>query len=140
MSQPIRYWIQSESYNLLHEDQQILLSPTAWLNDSIMDAAQKLICNSLGLEYQSVLNVQKRDALKFYPVSNEHVQLMHDGNDPWILSLCSNGQVQICDSLRRPFSRATTQSLNAIYRHYKCDGKLLVNHLDVQRQNDGHML
>ena len=36
------------------------------------------------------------------------------------------------------FQSCKTQSLNAIYRHYKCDGKLLLNHLDVQRQNDGH--
>ena len=33
-------WLKNELYQLKYEDNYILLSITAWLNDSIMDAAQ----------------------------------------------------------------------------------------------------
>ena len=87
------YWLKNKLYNLKMADRKILLSD-AWLNDRSMDAAQQLICKELGIEYQSVLNVQKT----FGAVDDEHVQLLHDGSDHWFLSFCSSGRVQICDS------------------------------------------
>ena len=46
-----------------------------------MDAAQKLICKETGTDesYQSVLNSEKKTIDPFHPVSQEHVQLLHDG-------------------------------------------------------------
>ena len=46
-------------------------------------------------EYQSVLNWQKKGSVSFRIVSDEHIQLLHDGNNHWFLSFCSNGRVQI---------------------------------------------
>ena len=45
-------------YILKKEDKHLLLSKDAWLNDCIMDAAQKLIRKEIGTDesYQSVLN------------------------------------------------------------------------------------
>ena len=59
---------------------------------TIVDAAQKLICRSLGAEnnYQSVLNTQKQGL--FRSVSDEHIQLWHDGANHWILSFYLNGR------------------------------------------------
>ena len=59
---PEVFWLRNELYNLKMEEKQLLLSETAWLNDAIMDAAQRLICKTLGKEdeYQSVLNWQKK--------------------------------------------------------------------------------
>ena len=59
---PEVFWLRNELYNLKMEEKQLLLSKTAWLNDAIMDAAQRLICKTLGKEdeYQSVLNWQKK--------------------------------------------------------------------------------
>ena len=37
-------WLRNEMYIRKKEDQHLLLSKDAWLNDRIMDAAQKLIC------------------------------------------------------------------------------------------------
>ena len=122
------FCLKNDLYNLRFGDQKILRSPTAWLNNRIMDVAQKLICKELGIEYQSVLNVQKSGCPPFYPVNNEHVQLLHDGTNHWLLTLCSSGRVQICDSLRRPFSRATKRSVDVPYRNFKSDGQLLINH------------
>ena len=41
------YWLKNKLYNLKNEDKGILLSSSTWLNDRILDAAQKLICNIL---------------------------------------------------------------------------------------------
>ena len=58
-------WIKNKSYHLKFLD--ILLSVTGWLNDNLMDAAQKLIWKSLSsLEsWQSALNWQKSGLLFF---------------------------------------------------------------------------
>ena len=56
------YWLKNELYNLKNDDKGILLFSSTWLNDRIMDAAQKLICKYLGTvyKYKSVLNSQKK--------------------------------------------------------------------------------
>ena len=72
-----------------------------------MDAAQKLIWQALGKidSFQSVLNSQKRSNYLFRAVNNEHMQLLHDENNHWVLSLCSSGRFQICDSLKNHLGR-----------------------------------
>ena len=40
-------WIHNELYCLMQSDRDILLSPSAWLNDSIVSAAQKLLKQQL---------------------------------------------------------------------------------------------
>ena len=115
-------------------DRKILLSD-AWLNDRIMDAAQQLICKELGIEYQSVLNVQK----KFRAVDDEHVQLLHDGSDNWFLSFCSSGRVQICDSLRPKLSRESMKCVKSLFKHCVDHlGRHIVTFLPVRKQPDGY--
>ena len=55
-----RVWLETDNYILTVKEKNILLGHTEWLNDNIMDVAQKLICKAIGrLEsYQSVLNWQ----------------------------------------------------------------------------------
>ena len=76
-----QFWVRNNLYFLKNEDANILKSQTAWLNDHIMDAAQKLICKTLGEEdnYQSVLNTQKNEAIPYNPVYNDYIQLLQDG-------------------------------------------------------------
>ena len=63
-----------------------------------MDSAQKLICKSLGnlASWQSALNWQRRGT-PYHNVREEHIQLMHDGINHWLLSFNSHGRVQVCD-------------------------------------------
>ena len=77
------FWLRNELYFLKEADRLILLSENEWLTDNIMDAAQKLICKQLGAldSYQSVLNSEKQTENPFQPVSQEHVQLLHDGSN-----------------------------------------------------------
>ena len=54
-----------------------------WLNDYIMDAAQKLILrkNSIVSTFQSVLSSQKKVTLPFKPSTQDHVQLLYVGSN-----------------------------------------------------------
>ena len=81
-----------------------------------MDAAQKLICKENGTDesYQTVLNSEKKTIHPFHPVSQEHVQLLHDGANHWLLSFCSNGRVQVCDSLRSSLTCSSRNSIRSL--------------------------
>ena len=137
---PELFWMKNELYYLKMDDKRILLSDNAWMNDSIMDASQKLICQTLGREkeYQSVLNWQKKDSVKFQTVSEDHIQILHDGNNHWFLSFSSIGCVQICDSLRTTLSRVAMKCINQLYRNCRNKwGKIDVSFLPVRQQTDG---
>lgn len=134
-------WLHNELYSLKKEDQKILFSKQEWMNDRIMDAAQKLICREIGSDsnFQSVLNSQIKVQLPFQPVTQEHIQLLHDGSHHWFLSFCSNGRVQICDSLYTNLTQSSKKSIQSLYKHFVAnDGKLLITFLPVQKQPDGH--
>ena len=106
-----------------------------------MDAAQKLICKEIGIDepYQSVLNSEKKTFDLFHPVSQENVQLLHEGDNHWFLSFCSNGRVQVCDSLCSILTRSSRKSVRSLYKHYVADGaEQIVTFLPVQKQLDGH--
>ena len=134
-------WLRNELYILKKEDQHLLLSKDVWLNDRIMDAAQKLIYKEISTDesYQLVLNSEKKTIDPFHPVSQEHVQLLHDEANHWFLSFCSNGRVQVCDSLRSSVTRSSGKSIRSPYKHYVADGgEQIVTFLPVQKQPDGH--
>ena len=78
--------LKNELYELTVADKEILESKDGWLNNNLMDAGQQLICKALGsLEtYQSVLNCQKKEST-YFPVSGDHIQLLHDGSCHWLL-------------------------------------------------------
>ena len=55
-------WLHNRMYILTHKDKEVLLSKDEWLNDLLMDAAQKLIYEEIGtpFTFQAVLNSQKK--------------------------------------------------------------------------------
>ena len=135
-----QFWVRNDLYFLKDEDANILKSQTTWLNDRIMDPAQKLICKTLGEEdnYQSVLNTQKNAAMPFNPVYNDHIQLLHDGGSYWFLSFCSSGRVQICDSLKSTLNRSFMKSVYSLYKHVVGEfEKVKPNFLPAHKQTDG---
>ena len=104
-----------------------------------MDAGQKLICKALGdLEsYQSVLNCQKQDESPYIPVSDDHIQLLHDGGCHWLLAFSSGGRVQVCDSLRSTLSAVTKKSLKSLFKPLVKNKKLQITFLPTGKQKDG---
>ena len=81
------HWLKN-LYHLQFKDEEILRSPTAWLNKRIMDATQKILRKKLGTDdnYLSVLNIQKRRGAPYRVMKNEHIQQMHDGSGHWLLN------------------------------------------------------
>ena len=132
-------WIKNDHYHLKEEDKDILQKKDEWLNDNLIDAAQKLICQVTGkIEcYQSALNSQKK-SVPYYPVGNEHLQLLHDGANHWLLSCNFNGGVHVLGSLRTNLSVVTKRWLKALYKPLLDDNrKLVVTFFPVNNQNDG---
>lgn len=130
-------WLHNRLYILNQEDKDILLSKDGWLNDRLMDAAQKLICEEIGTTFQTVLNSQRKDIEPYKPVYEEHVQLLHDGHNHWILSFCSNGRVQVCDSLNYTLTRSSRKAIQSLYKNY-FSGTVVISFIEVQKQPDSY--
>ena len=136
------FWLQNEFYYLINEDKNILITEDTCLNGRITDAAQKLKSQSSKQNRQLPVISQftKKPNYPFRAVNNEHMQLLHHGNNNhWLLYFCSSGRVQICDSLKNHAGRFTLGSLNALYRNFKdtSRGKLTLSFPFVQKQEDG---
>ena len=131
-------WIKNELEELKKWDKEILEGSDCWLNDNLMDPSQKVVYKALGsLEtYQSVLNWQKKRQM-YFPVSGDHIQLLHDGNCHWLLAFSSSGRVQVCDSLRTNLTSVSKQCLKSLYQPLLKNGKLEVTFLPVEKQTDG---
>ena len=72
-------------------------------------------------------------------MSNDHIQILHDGANHWLLSFCSNERVQICDSLKTTLSRVSQKCVRALYK--ECvdrRGRVVISFLPVQKQPDGY--
>ena len=88
VEQPIsKTWTKNRHYHLTEQNKNIL-QEDGWLNDNLMDAAQKLICKVIG-DMDSFLNSQK-DSTYYAVGNNEHLQQLHDGKNHWLLSCSSN--------------------------------------------------
>lgn len=128
-------WVRQNGYTLFEFDRSVLMG-TAWLNGNIMDAAQRIIADSIGSLHQSVLYCRKPE--KFSPVDCDHLQLVHNGKDHWILTRSANGQLQIFDSLRKTKQNAATlEAIRCIYALHRTNGAgFTAGLMNVQRQTD----
>ena len=70
-------------------DKNILISKDVWLNDRLMTSQRNLL--PLSLKFAKMLK------LSFCPITQEHIQLLHDGWNHWVLSFSSKKGIQICD-------------------------------------------
>ena len=140
VSGDLKVWLDTDNYILTVNEKKILLCDTEWLNDNITEATQKLICTALGrLEsYQSGLNWQNT-GIPFFKISEEHIQLMHNSANHWLVSCSSNDRVQICDSLYTNLTPVIKNCLKALYKSkVEKSQKLSVTIVPVQKQSDGY--
>ena len=72
-------------------------------------------------------------------MGENHIQLLHDGVNHWLLSFNSSGRVQVCDSLRTSISSVTQTCLKALCKsRIDKDRKLKITMVTVQTQRDGY--
>ena len=86
--------------------------------------------------YQLILNCQKKD-LTYFPVSGDHIQLLHDGNCHWLLAFISSGRVQVCDRLRTNLISISRKCLKFLFQPLAKNDKLEVTFLLLEKQNNG---
>ena len=87
--------------NLAKSDQDILLNPTAWMTDSLMDAAQ-LLLKKVNPAMQGLQSVTRGITMNFDIEPGEFVQILHNGHGHWLtISTVGNEhpQVEVYDSV-----------------------------------------
>ena len=87
--------------NLAKSDQDILLNPTAWMTDSLMDAAQ-LLLKKVNPAMQGLQSVTRGITMNFDVEPGEFVQILHNGHGQWLtISTLGNEhpQVEVYDSV-----------------------------------------
>ena len=101
--------VNNGAYRLTNSDREVVLSPTGWLTDEIICAAQMLLLqffpNMAGLQPPVLQKV-----LQFHVHSGEFVQIVHVRNNHWcVVSTvgCDCGVIHVYDSLYRSVSRET---------------------------------
>ena len=89
--------LKNELDEITEADRKILESKDGWLNDNLMYAGEQLIYKAVGIleTYQLVLNFQKKELI-WFPVSDNHIQLLRDSSCHWLLAFTSNIRVRVC--------------------------------------------
>lgn len=114
-----KIWL--ESLHLRQCDKEILLSPTGWLNDALINAAQNLLAkqfpNLCGFQ-NSLLNV----TMGFTVQSGEFLQIINTGHQHWVtistIGVNESTTVKVYDSLYDFFpSLAQAQVASILHTH-----------------------
>ena len=69
--------------DLLQEDQQIILSRTAWINDRIIDACQRLLQQGAGKDFGGF-------TMYFSVERGKVIQILHTGHSHWVTIITYN--------------------------------------------------
>lgn len=94
------FWIDLEELNLYPSDHHIVLSSVQWLNDNIINAAQTLL-HPITSSVAGFQNTQLGKNLKFKPVTQNFIQILHINSSHWITIStigCQKGEVIVYDS------------------------------------------
>jgi hypothetical protein len=98
-TQPAKIWI--KDMKLYKFDREVLLSPTGWITDGIVNAAQSL----LKKQFPAVPGLQSVSlglVMSFDIQEGEFIQILHTGNNHW-LTISTIGmkhpQVKVYDSV-----------------------------------------
>ena len=123
-------------FSLTHEDHAILLNPTAWLNDNIIDAAQRLL-----KQYSTAICGFQNTLLgaKFKPETEDFVQILFDGREHWLavstVGTKADNVVMVYDSLYKSISSHTKQQVASLMNTRSSKSELNVNIMDIHMQS-----
>ena len=114
---------------LTNSDKEIILSPSGWLNDSIISAAQKLMLQHFphmsGLQPPTL-----QQAWDFDVHREDFVQILHVHNSHWSVVSnvgCEDGVVNYYDSMYPSISLLTMQLIaSLVFSGWMWDNNLMV--------------
>jgi hypothetical protein len=112
-------WV--SSLGLRKEDEKILQSSHAWLNDSIINSAQDLIHQQFP-NVEGLANSLQVASRKSLPITSEcgtSIQIHHSGNMHWVVSSASNGGITVYDSMEPSISSKLACQLLHVYGQNK---------------------
>lgn len=113
-----QYWV--PSLCLLESDRRILYLNAEWLNDTIINAAQKLLSKSEGLQgFQNTLLGKGYQFKRLDPKGRPFVQILHINSNHWATTTnvgCEPGEVLVFDSLYNYISLDTKKQICSFWR------------------------
>ena len=131
-----KLWI--SELNLEQSDRDILLNPTSWLTDPLMDAAQTLL-KKANPAMPGLQSVMLGTTMNFDIEPGEFVQILHNGHEHW-LTISSVGnehpQVEVYDSLYSCCPTICKAQIAALLATKQPTIEL--KYMDVQMQSGGY--
>lgn len=123
---------------LMDGDKKILLSPTEWINDNIIDAAQKLM-KKANPQMSGLQNVTCGLTMSFNVQVGEFVQIIHDASRSHWVTVSTVGlehpHVHVFDSLFSQPSESVKMQVACLL--YTEKTYISLTHMHVQRQHGG---
>ena len=130
-----KQWIPELRLELRHKE--ILQSPTAWLDDTIINASQRLI-QTANPAVPGLQDVICGLGLSFKVQPEEFIHILHDGNAHW-LTISTIGlqqaYVQVFDSLLSVPSSSVKLQISSLLMTN--ESQITLSYVDVQRQMGG---
>ena len=124
-------------YSLSHSDRRTVSSPTGWLTDSVITAAQALLLQHFptmsGLQPPTLQQVNA-----FQVHSGEFVQIVNVRNNHWCVVSsvgCEEGVVNVYNSLYSSVSEDTVSLIASIV--HSSASSLVVRMMNVEKQKNG---
>ena len=137
-SEDSQEWIKIGTIKLSNADKDILLHPTAWLNDNIIHAAQLLLKKQAPV-VGGLQEPGKGQVCAFDIERGEFIQIIHDGHGHWLMistiGVKNDGEVHVYDSMYPSVGSYTKKQIASILCTEQ--SKIDVHMMDVQIQAGG---
>ena len=130
-------WLSNELYSLTVSNKEEVLSPTGWLSDRIIEAAQLLMFQ----QYPHMSGLQTpllQQNLSFQVHTREFVQIICVRNSHWVTISnvgCVEGQVNVYDSMYSSVPESTVRVIASLL--FTSAPQLVIRMMDVGRQPNG---
>ena len=133
----INNWLCNPLYTLTSTNREEVLSPSGWLSDRVIEAAQLLILQQFP-HISGLQNPILQQTLTFQVHRGEFVQVINVRNNHWCAVSnidCGEGEVRVYDSMYPSISTGTLRVIASLV--FSSASQLVVKMMDVGRQSNG---
>ena len=128
-------WLEGDIYKLYKSDRDILLSPTAWLNDNIICAVQNILKQQMPL-LQGLQAPSLGQTCSFDIVKQPFLQILHNGDDHWLLISTigtKNAEVHVYDSIYQSVNIKVKEQIASLL--YTQEEEIKLKFMNIQKQS-----
>ena len=130
-------WLHDAQYSLTLVNREEILSPSGWLSDSVIAAAQSIVLQEFP-HLSGLQNSVLQQNLSFQVHQGEFVQITHIRNNHWCTVSnvgCDKGVVNVYGNLYPSVFKSTLKPIASLM--FSSASKLVVRMMDVGRQCNG---